>query len=70
MLKQKSIVIVIIVIIFVLLTAWYYSRIISQSFRKVAKSIGEVKEGYLDKIDPVTDFTETMELAVVEICRR
>ena len=63
LLKQKSIVIVIIVVIFVLLTAWYYSRIISQSFRKVAKSIGEVREGYLDKIEPVTDFTETMELS-------
>jgi len=63
LLKQKSIVIFIIVIIFVLLTAWYYSRIISESFRKVAKSIGEVREGYLDKIEPVTDFTETMELS-------
>ena len=55
LLKQKSIVIFVIVIIFVLLTAWYYSRIISQSFRKVAKSIGEVREGYIDKIEPVTD---------------
>ena len=63
LLKQKSIVIFVIVIIFVLLTAWYYSKIISESFMKVAKLIGEVREGYLDKIDIVTDFTETMELS-------
>lgn len=63
LLKNKSLIILIIVIILVLVAAWYYSSIISNSFKKITKSIGEVREGYMDKIEPVKDFTETMELS-------
>ena len=63
LLQSKSLVILIIVVILVLVAAWYYSGIISNSFKKITKSIGEVREGYLDKIEPVNDFTETKELS-------
>ena len=63
LLKNKSLIILLIVIILVLVAAWYYSSIISNSFNKITKSIGEVREGYMDKIEPVNDFTETMELS-------
>ena len=63
LLKSKSLIILTIVIILVLVAAWYYSSIISDSFKKITKSIGEVREGYMDKIEPVKDFTETMELS-------